>query len=79
MAVVERKERASEAYGLQLCIFDERRGENEGDEMDKILAYYPSSTAPNMQAWAVGLAQAILTFSSTFKPVDYNHQSKVFL
>ena len=40
---------------LQLCIFDDRRGEKEGQEADKILGFYPSNTPPDSQAALVGL------------------------
>ena len=55
---------------LQLCIFDDRRGEKEGQEQDKILAFYPATTPANEQASAVGLVQAMMAFTSTFGPVS---------
>ncbi|KAK9828403.1 hypothetical protein WJX81_004639 [Elliptochloris bilobata] len=51
---------------LQLCIFDDRRGQEEGHEADKVLAFFPPDTRPNDQAAAVGLVQAMLAFSSIF-------------
>lgn len=56
---------------LQLCIFDDRRGEKEGQEADKILGFYPSNTPPDSQAALVGLTQAALAFTSTFQPVSF--------
>ena len=46
---------------FQLCIFDERRGEQEGQEQDKILGYYPAQVPLQEQGSVVGLAQALLT------------------
>ena len=54
---------------FQLCIFDERRGEQEGQEQDKILGYYPAQVPLQEQGSVVGLAQALLTFTNTFQPV----------
>lgn len=55
---------------LQLCIFDDRRGDREGQEADKVLGYYPNSVTVNAQTSLVGLAQAFLSFTSTFEPVS---------
>ena len=54
---------------LQLCVFDERRGEQEGQEQDKLLGYYPAQVPLQEQGSVVGLAQALLTFTNTFQPV----------
>lgn len=51
---------------MQLCIFDERRGLSEGQEADRVLAYFPASVHPNDQASAVGLVQAMSSFSTIF-------------
>ena len=54
---------------LQLCIYDSRRGKAEGDEADRVLAYYPADVSPNEQASTVGLAQAVGAFTATFSKV----------
>lgn len=54
---------------LQLCIFDVRRGKVEGQEADRVLGFYPSSTDAIDQASIVGLVQAISAFSSIFDQV----------
>lgn len=54
---------------LQICIFDARRGNKEGEEADKALGYYPSNTSNDSQAAVIGLAQAAVAFASTFQPV----------
>ena len=55
---------------LQICIFDDRRGDKEGQEADKILGYYPPGISNDSQASFVGLAQAATAFASTFQPVS---------
>jgi hypothetical protein len=57
------------AQSLHVFLFDDRRGYKEGQESDKLLGYYPAGTPVDQQTSAVGLAQAILTFNSTFQPV----------
>ena len=54
---------------LKLCIFDDRRGQTEGEEADKILAFYPSSTPNDARTAAVGFTQALLAFTSVFDKV----------
>jgi hypothetical protein len=50
-------------YGIVLAVYDTRRGQQEGRESEKILAFYPP-TAPNvMQSSIVGLAQALTMFA----------------
>jgi hypothetical protein len=41
----------------------------EGQEIDKVLAFYPPEVAPNEQTALVGLVQAMLAFTSLFSPV----------
>jgi hypothetical protein len=50
-------------------VFDTRRGQREGDEGDKILAFHPSSLDLNAQKGIVGFAEATIMFSSTFSKV----------
>jgi len=71
MAAAERvgKNQNVRAQLLHIFLFDDRRGEKEGQESDKVLGYYPASTPADQQTSAIGLAQAILTFNNTFQPV----------
>lgn len=50
-------------------MFDIRRGQREGDEADKILAFHPSAVNLNLQKGFVGFAEAAIAFSSTFSKV----------
>lgn len=53
-------------YGIVLAVYDTRRGQQEGREAEKILAFYPP-TAPNvMQSSIVGLAQALTMFAGVY-------------
>lgn len=51
---------------LQLFAFDDRRGNREGTETDKVLGFYPAELPTDDQLGSVGLAQALVTFMSTF-------------
>ncbi|GMH36776.1 hypothetical protein BSKO_04649 [Bryopsis sp. KO-2023] len=51
---------------LQLFIYDERKGNKEGHEDDKLLAYFPATTPHDDKLITVGLAQALSTFIATF-------------
>ena len=54
---------------VQLCVFDTRRGRAEGQEADKVLAYYPADVPADEQANVVGLVQAVSAFSAIFSQV----------
>lgn len=56
-------------HPLQICLFDDRRGEVEGEESDKLLGYYPTQVSAQAQTAFVGLVQAIVTFCRTFQDV----------
>lgn len=68
-ATAKREEQRSLPW-LQLCVYDSRRGKAEGDEADKILAYYPPDVSTNEQASTVGLAQAVSAFAAIFSQVQ---------
>eukprot|EP00803_Ostreobium_quekettii_P010570 evm.model.scf_1170.1 EVM.evm.TU.scf_1170.1 scf_1170:11133-14270(+) len=55
---------------LQLFAFDDRRGNREGAESDKVLAFYPPELPIDDQLGTVGLAQALVTFMTTFTDGD---------
>lgn len=54
---------------LQLCLFDARRGDREGEEHDKLLGYFPADVPTIEQCRTVGLVQASQTFLKTFDGV----------
>lgn len=58
---------------LQLCLFDARRGDREGEEHDKLLGYYPTDVPTVEQCHIVGLVQASQTFLETFDGVGTPH------
>mmetsp|Transcript_12340 Transcript_12340/g.34640 ORF Transcript_12340/g.34640 Transcript_12340/m.34640 type:complete len:526 (+) Transcript_12340:401-1978(+) len=49
-----------------VTIFDKRRGQREGDEADKILAFHPAVVDLNLQKGIVGFAEAASVFTGTF-------------
>ena len=48
--------------GMQLCIFDLRRGQNEGQELDKILFFFPVDLPFSTQLSVIGLSEGLITF-----------------
>jgi hypothetical protein len=50
-------------YGIVLASYDTRRGQQEGRESEKILAFYPPTAPGVMQSSIVGLAQALTMFA----------------
>lgn len=49
--------------GMQLCIFDLRRGQNEGQELDKILFFFPADLPFSTQLSVIGLSEGLITFT----------------
>ena len=49
--------------GMQLCIFDLRRGQNEGQELDKILFFFPVDLPFSTQLSVIGLSEGLITFT----------------
>lgn len=49
--------------GIQLCIFDLRRGQHEGQELDKILFFFPVDCPFSTQLSVVGLSEGLITFT----------------
>lgn len=58
-------------HGVVLAVYDTRRGQQEGREAEKILAFYPPTAQPATQSSIVGLAQALTVFAGTFNKVRY--------
>ncbi|OAY66127.1 Vacuolar fusion protein CCZ, partial [Ananas comosus] len=54
--------------GIQLCIFDLRRGQQEGQELDKILFFFPAECPFSVQLSVIGLCEGIITFTRIFSP-----------
>ncbi|XP_077241149.1 vacuolar fusion protein CCZ1 homolog B-like [Tasmannia lanceolata] len=59
---------ATRSEGIQFCIFDLRRGQHEGQELDKILFFFPSECPFSMQLSVIGLSAGIITFTRIFSP-----------
>ncbi|KAE8730050.1 F23A5.27 isoform 2 [Hibiscus syriacus] len=54
--------------GMQLCIFDLRRGQHEGQELDKILVFFPADLPFSNQLSVIGLSEGLITFTRIFSP-----------
>ncbi|KAL8472103.1 hypothetical protein ACS0TY_028721 [Phlomoides rotata] len=65
MGVASEKD-ASEA--MKLCVFDLRRGQTEGQELDKILFFYPADLPLSTQLSVIGLSEGLVTFTRIFSP-----------
>ncbi|KAM5566936.1 vacuolar fusion protein CCZ1 [Rosa sericea] len=69
---------------MQLCIFDLRRGQNEGQELDKILFFYPADLPFSAQFSVIGLSEGLITFTRIFSPeaaceaIEADRHSHVF-
>lgn len=53
---------------IKFCIFDLRRGQQEGQELDKILFFYPSDLPFSSQLSVIGLSEGLITFTRIFSP-----------
>ncbi|XP_004503331.1 vacuolar fusion protein CCZ1 homolog B-like isoform X2 [Cicer arietinum] len=53
---------------IQLCIFDLRRGQHEGQELDKILFFFPAGLPFSQQLSVIGLSEGLITFTRIFSP-----------
>ncbi|KAI3462062.1 hypothetical protein Pfo_018725 [Paulownia fortunei] len=53
---------------MKLCVFDLRRGQTEGQELDKILFFYPADLSLPMQLSVIGLSEGLITFTRIFSP-----------
>lgn len=54
---------AATGDGVQLCVFDLQRGQQEGQELDKILYFYPADCPILLQLSVIGLCEGIVTFT----------------
>lgn len=48
---------------MKLCIFDLRRGQHEGQELDKILYFFPADLPFPTQLSVIGLSEGLITFT----------------
>ncbi|XP_054808958.1 vacuolar fusion protein CCZ1 homolog B-like isoform X2 [Prosopis cineraria] len=53
---------------IQLCVFDLRRGQHEGQELDKILFFFPADLPFSKQLSVIGLSEGLITFTRIFSP-----------
>ncbi|XP_051117713.1 vacuolar fusion protein CCZ1 homolog B isoform X2 [Andrographis paniculata] len=53
---------------MKLCVFDLRRGQTEGQELDKILFFYPADLPLTVQLSVIGLSEGLITFTRIFSP-----------
>ncbi|PIM98917.1 putative myrosinase precursor [Handroanthus impetiginosus] len=53
---------------MKLCVFDLRRGQTEGQELDKILFFYPADLPLPVQLSVIGLSEGLITFTRIFSP-----------
>lgn len=48
---------------LKFCIFDLRRGQHEGEELEKILFFFPADLPFPAQLSVIGLSEGLITFT----------------
>jgi hypothetical protein len=60
---------SSDVFQCALAVFDDRRGQREGQEAEKVLCFHPTSAALPARIAIVGLAQALTGFTAYFTPV----------
>lgn len=53
---------------LKFCIFDLRRGQHEGEELEKILFFFPADLPFPAQLSVIGLSEGLITFTRIFSP-----------
>ena len=53
---------------VKVFVFDTRRGKKEGEELDKLLAFYPPSATAEQQQASAGLAEALTGLTGLFSP-----------
>lgn len=59
---------SSSSEGIKLCVFDLRRGQYEGQELDKILFFFPADLPFSAQLSVIGLSEGLITFTRIFSP-----------
>lgn len=59
---------SSSNESIELCIFDLKRGQHEGQELDKILFFFPAGLPFSKQLSVIGLSEGLITFTRIFSP-----------
>ncbi|GAB2279940.1 Vacuolar fusion protein CCZ1 B [Dionaea muscipula] len=59
---------AASSDAVRICVFDLRRGQQEGQELDKILYFYPPDLPFSSQLSVIGLSEGLITFTRIFSP-----------
>jgi hypothetical protein len=68
---------AAAGDGAQLCVFDLRRGQQEGQELDKILFFHPADCPILLQLSVIGLCEGIVTFTRSPSPPSLADASRL--
>jgi hypothetical protein len=55
-------------HQVKVFVFDTRRGKKEGEELDKLLAFFPPSATAEQQQASAGLAEALTGLTGLFSP-----------
>uniref|UniRef100_A0A5B6ZXC6 CCZ1/INTU/HSP4 first Longin domain-containing protein n=1 Tax=Davidia involucrata TaxID=16924 RepID=A0A5B6ZXC6_DAVIN len=58
----------TDSEAIKFCIFDLRRGQHEGQELDKILFFFPADLPLPTQLSVIGLSEGLITFTRIFSP-----------
>jgi len=66
------------AEGIKFCIFDLRRGQQEGQELDKILFFFPADLPFSAQLSVIGLSEGLITFTRLVLPLVYKAKPILF-
>ncbi|XP_059649787.1 vacuolar fusion protein CCZ1 homolog B-like isoform X2 [Cornus florida] len=75
---------ATVSEAIKFCIFDLRRGQHEGQELDKILFFFPADLPFSTQLSVIGLSEGLITFTRIFSPeaacevIEADRHSHVF-
>ena len=48
---------------IQFCVFDMSRGQSDGQEVEKILFFYPKACPLTSQLSLIGLGEGLITFT----------------
>ncbi|GFZ15600.1 vacuolar fusion CCZ1-like protein [Actinidia rufa] len=63
----------------KFCIFDLRRGQHEGEELDKILFFYPADLPFSTQLSVIGLSEGLITFTRGILMFFYEAEPDVWM
>lgn len=57
---------SNDGEAVKLCVFDLRRGQNEGQELDKILFFHPADLPLTTHLFVIGFSEGFVTFIRIF-------------